>query len=165
MIVTGVFGSRQSDGLAVIERAIEEIGNVVAIKDDVCGAFARKLCLLAHGRVGVFAGGQKQNHLDMHPYGCDGYMSTFIKLAPTVAHDYWRAIGQNDLAEAKRIIRDIDMPYFDFVMSLTGGFDAGVHGALELFGVAQRWRRPPYYSLSDEEMERLAEFLRGLGLL
>ena len=57
------------------------------------------------------------------------------------------------------------MPYFDFVIQLTGGFDAGIHGALELFGIAQRWRRKPYYTLNDEEMERLAGFFKQKSLL
>jgi hypothetical protein len=42
------------------------------------------------------------------------------------------------------------------------GFDTGIHGALEIFGVCQRWRRLPYYSLSNAEMEKLADFLGGL---
>ena len=50
----------------------------------------------------------------------------------------------------------------DYIMKLAGGFDAGFHGVLEICGIAKRWRRPPYYSLSDEEIERLAAFLRGL---
>ena len=30
---------------------------------------------------------------------------------------------------------------------------------------AKRWRRNPYYSLNDEEMEKLADFYKSLGLL
>ena len=44
-------------------------------------------------------------------------------------------------------------------------YDAGIHGILELYGLARRWRRPPYYSLDDAEMASLAEFLEGKGLL
>jgi len=57
------------------------------------------------------------------------------------------------------------MPYFDFVRALPGGGDAGFHGTLELFGVAERWRRKPYYTLNDEEMERLKGFFKSQGLL
>jgi len=39
------------------------------------------------------------------------------------------------------------------------------HGAQEVFGIAKRWRRPPYASLTDEEMERLRGFFAGLPLL
>jgi hypothetical protein len=43
--------------------------------------------------------------------------------------------------------------------------DAAVHGMLELTGKADRWRRPPYYSLNDQQMERLADFLKRQGVL
>jgi len=46
-------------------------------------------------------------------------------------------------------------PFFDTIFSLPRGFDAGMHGMLELHGICKRWRRPPFYSLSDAEMERL----------
>ncbi len=166
MIVTGVFTPQGADfGLEAIERTLDQCENVVAIKDDMCGDFARRMCLLAHERCAVFAGGQKVNHMNMWPYGCDGYMSTYISLKPEIAHDYWSAIGAADLETARGIIRDYDMPLFDYIMKLIGGWNAGVHGAMELFGVAKRWRRKPYYSLNDEEMEGLGGFFKGKGLL
>ncbi len=166
MIVTGVFVPQGADfGLEAIERTLDRYENVVAIKDDMCGDFARRLCLLAHERVAVFAGGQKVNHMNMWPYGCDGYMSTYIALKPEIAHDYWGAVQAKNLETIQRIIQDYDMPFFDTIMKLTGGWNAGVHGAMEVFGVAKRWRRKPYYSLNDEEMEGLAGFFREKGML
>ncbi len=64
------------------------------------------------------------------------------------------------MLKAREIISNYDMPFFDFISSPQGWFDAGIHGALELFGIAKRWRRKPYYSLNDEEMEKLADFLK-----
>ena len=166
MIVTNVFEPRgETFGLETLKRALEISENVLAVKDDMCGAFARKMALRVHERIAVVSGGQKQNHLDVLPYGCDGYLSTFITFKPEVTHAYWKAVEENDYAAARDVIAKYDMPYFDFVMALRGGFDAGMHGALELFGLAERWRRPPYVSLSDEEMEQLAAFFGGMGLL
>ena len=165
MVVTGAFVARPAMGLEVIERLINDVPDVVAVKDDVCGEFARRLCSLAHADLAVFSGGQKQNHLDVHPYGCDGYLSTFLTFKPDIAHAYWDAIEAGDIAAAAEVIRRYDRPYFDFVFDLPGGFDAGIHGTLELFGIAPRWRRKPYHSPNDAEMERLADFLRRLSLL
>jgi len=166
MVVTAVFLPRGTAfGLQVIERLIEELPNVVAVKDDFCGEFGRKLALLAHERLAVFAGGLKQNHLNMHPYGCDGYLSTFITFKPEIAHAYWSAIEAQNLTAAREIIAGYEMPFFNYIMGLPGGFDAGIHGMSELYGIYGRWRRKPYYSLNDEEMEGLAAHLRGLGLL
>lgn len=156
MVVTAAFFGRGGDfALHLIERLIAEVPHVVAVKDDLCGPFARRLGLLAHGTLGLFSGGQKQNHLDMHPYGCDGYLSTFVTFKPEVAHAYWAAIQANDLPCAREIIARVDLPFFDAILGLPGGFDAGIHGVLELTGLCGRWRRPPYHSLTDAELEGL----------
>lgn len=61
---------------------------------------------------------------------------------------------------------------FEHLIESTDGFVAvkddlvGVFARrLELFGVNGRWRRKPYYSLDDGEMEQLADFFKGLKLL
>jgi len=164
MLVTGVFLPRGIDfALKALEMIYDQVEGVVAIKDDFCGEFARKMGMMVQERWAVWAGGQKQNHMNAHPYGCDGYLSSFISFRPEVAHRYWDAIQTNDLPAARAVIRDFDMPFFDFIRTMQGGFDAAIHGILEISGLAGRWRRKPYYSLSDEEMEVLAEFMRDLG--
>ncbi len=165
MLVTNVFTQDHELGLRTIEALRDGVDRVVAIKDDVCGPFARRMALLVHDYWAVLSGGLKENHLTLLPYGCDGYMSTFIDFKPDIAHDYWEAIGAQDLDRARAIITEYEMPLMDFFGPLRGGFDAGVHGSLELFGVAGRWRRKPYHSLTDEEMEQLKGFFQSKGLL
>ncbi len=166
MIVSNVFIARGAKfGLDTLRLVRDTAENVVAIKDDMCGEFARKMSLLVQDRWAVISGGQKQNHLNNHPYGCDGYLSTFITMQPRVAHDYWAAITTNNAAEIRRIIRDIDHPFFELVLGLPGGFNAGMHALLELKGLAGRWRRKPYHSLTDAEMESFAAGVKKLGLL
>lgn len=165
MLVTAVFTANQSLGLRVIKTLVETVPGVVAIKDDVTGAFARKMALLAHDEWAVVSGGQKQNHLDLHPYGCDGYMSTYLHFRPEVAHAYWRSVAAGELTAAAALIRDFDHPWMELADTLPGGFDAMFHGAREVFGIAGRWRRPPYASLGDEDMERLGAFFAGLPSL
>ena len=110
-------------------------------------------------------GGQKQNHMNAHPYGCNGYLSAFITFKPDIAHRYWSAIQANDISTAATVIRDFDIPFFNLISSMPGGFDAGIHGVLELFGICKRWRRLPYYSLNDREMEILADGLKRIGIM
>ncbi|HOD48737.1 MAG TPA: hypothetical protein PKJ78_01790, partial [Candidatus Hydrogenedentes bacterium] len=82
-----------------------------------------------------------------------------------VAHAYWRAIEANDIDAARRIIREYDVPLFDHILSARGSFDAAIHGMLELFGIAPRWRRKPYHSCTDAEIDQLAAFLNQLGIV
>ena len=166
MMVTNVFIPRGKDfALQTIGRVLDLSPNVVSVKDDFCGDFARRLCLLAHERCAVWAGGLKENHLNMAPYGCAGYLSSFLTFKPEITWRYWKAWTAGDLVAAAGIIRDYEIPWIDFIGKLAGGFDAGMHGILELYGLAGRWRPHPYHSLTDAEMEQLAAFMKSKGLL
>ena len=164
MVVTNVFSRSQAMGLEVLGRLRDETPGVIAIKDDLVGAFARKMALLLYGHWAIISGGQKQNHFDLIHYGCDGYLSTFVTFAPQITQRYWQAVQTEDWVEAARIIREYDMPYFDYVLSVKGGFDAALHGTFEHFGLSQRWRRPPYHSLTDEQMDELSQLFVDLKL-
>ncbi len=164
MVVTNVFSRSTALGLEVLRRLRDEVPGIIAIKDDLVGGFARKMALQLHGHWAIISGGQKQNHFDLLHYGCDGYLSTFLTFAPQVTQAYWQAIQTEDWTTAAHIIRDYDKPYFEYILDMVGGFDAALHGTYELFGLSQRWRRPPYHSLTDEQMEQLSQLLRDLKL-
>lgn len=166
MVVTNYFAYRSNEfGLNVLRALAKQVPGVMAIKDDVCGEFARRMGLAVHDRFAIISGGQKQNHMNALFYGCDGYLSTFIKFKPAITNEYWNAIQSGNEDEARRIIREYDIPFFDCIASFPGGFNAALHGTLELFGVIKRWRRRPYYSLNDGELERLAGFCKDKKLL
>jgi len=152
-----------AEGLRVAEELMASAANVLAMKMDVGGEYDREMTGLVSDRWVVMAGGQKSFHMDLWPYGCRAYLSTFLTFRPSVTHAYWSAVNAGDTAAAVDIIERIDRPFFNHILGLPGGFDAAMHGIAELCGLAQRWRRPPFYSLSDGEMEQLAEFLEGLG--
>ena len=99
----------------------------------------------------------------MHPYGCDGYMSIFMTFKPEVSHAYWRAVQSGDMDDAVRIIRDFDMPVFDYLYSsFPAGGDAGLHTLLELAGICGRWRRNPLPDFTDAEVGQVRDFIASL---
>lgn len=165
MLVTNVFAGNTNVGLQVFERLRNEIDNIVAIKDDLRGDFARKMTVLVGDKWAVFSGGGKASHIELAPYGAVGYMSNFVALRPSVTAEYWSAAQRGDWHAAGQLAWEYDWPYMDYISGLPGGFDSGIHGALELFGIAGRWRRPPYHSLTDEEMEHLRAFFVSRGWL
>lgn len=67
--------------------------------------------------------------------------------------------------DARQSVKTIDQPLFEHVMHYPGGFDACLHALAEIRGLAGRWRRKPYHSLTDEKMERLRSFLSERHLL
>jgi 4-hydroxy-tetrahydrodipicolinate synthase len=166
MIVTAVFIPRgMSFSLNVLEQVYHQVDNVVAIKDDFCGEFGRRMSLLVHDKWAVYSGGMKQNFLDLLPYGCDGYLSTLVSFKPEISHQFWQAVQTKDLQLAGSIVQKFDTPYFDYICALPGNFDAGIHATYELHNICQRWRRSPYYNLNDQEMEQLQDFLKSHSLL
>lgn len=160
-IVTNVFIPRGTAfGLETVERALTASKQIIAIKDDMCGTFAQQLCMKHARDLAIYAGGQKINHMSLWPLGACGYLSTFASLRPQIAARYWSAVQRDDRQAALNVIAEIDAPFFEHVMTYPGGFDAAMHGAMEIAGLCKRWRRAPYHSLSDEEMDRLAGFLK-----
>ena len=167
MVVDNVFhGAPMAQSMEVLKVLRDDVEGIVAVKDDITGVFARKMCLIVNERWAVIAGGQKQTYLNMLPYGCDGYFSTFATFKPSVASDFWQAVQADDRVHMREIIKTYDIPFFDFIMTqFPVVFTPGMYGTLELFGICQRWNRPPCYTLNDEEMERLADFFKQKGLL
>ena len=165
MVVDNYLAERPlSFALDLITKLRDEVPGVVAMKDDVGGDLARRIGLLTHDRWALMASG-KELHMNLYPYGVDGWMSTHMTFKPEIAWRYWSAIEAGDLKAARAVLRDYEIPLLEFLGSLEGGADAGVHGLLEIYGLAKRYRRPPYHSLSDRQMQSLTEFLKKQRLL
>jgi 4-hydroxy-tetrahydrodipicolinate synthase len=145
--------------LELFRRLRDEVPGVRAVKDDVCGEMGRHLGLMVYEQWAILASGSKRMILNNVPYGCDGYLSSFIYFKPEIAAAFWQAVLSKDDAGVRRIIAEVDIPFWEFMESMPGSFDAIVHGIQELKGIAPRWRRPPYYSLNDAEMATLSAFL------
>lgn len=167
MMVTNIFLPRGPEfGFATIKATLQATDRVLAVKDDMGEAFARHLTALVHDRWAVWAGGRKENHLNIAPYGAHGYLSTFLPLVPRVAWDYWNAWKEGRLADAVRIVETIDMPFFDFVCGKDFSSPNLVFHAMgEICGRTLRWRPKPYASATDAEMEKIRDWMKGRGLL
>jgi dihydrodipicolinate synthase/N-acetylneuraminate lyase len=166
MVVTNYLVPRGMDfGLEAIRQVYERCEEVVAVKDDFCNEFGRRMTAMVRDRWTVISGGQKQNHFQVAPYGCQGHLSTLMVFKPTIARKYWDAITSGDYAKAATVVRDYDMPLVKTLLNSPGGPSAAVHAWSEIQSVSGRWRRAPYYDLTDEEVDRLRESLDGLGLL
>ncbi len=166
MLVTNIFARFGTDrALESIEVIRDKVPNVVAVKDDLMGTFSQRLCVLVREKWAVFAGGGLAAHLAMHPFGCDGFMTWFLSFRPKIALDYWAAIQAGDMAAAVAVYENIELPLEKHIQTYPGGRNAAMHGLFELCGVAERWRRPPYHSLTDEQMARLREVAEELGLV
>lgn len=166
MLLTAWFRARGgTDAVSVIDRVRAEVPAVMAVKDDVGADLGRRVALAVGEEWALVAGGSKQLHTQLSPYGCRAWLSTLAVYRPDLARQYGDAIARGDRAAAVAFIREVDAPMFELVIGFPGSFDAAFHGWLELAGIAGRWRRGPYHSQTDAELEQLASGLTRLGLL
>lgn len=166
VLVTTYMRTRSvQNSLEIIERTLESVDNIAAIKDDVGGNFGARMTTAVSDSWAVIAGGSKSLHLHLWPFGAAGYLSTLTPFQPTIARQYWAATTGANIGEMTRIIERYDRPMFDALATSPGGFDAGLHGWAELVGIYGRWRRSPYHSLTDPQLDTLAQRLSDLELL
>ena len=151
--------------IGVLDSVLKQTDRVMAVKDDCCNNVSRRMAMQFGERLAIFAGGQKQNFLNILPYGATGYLSTLGMFRPDISRAFYDACRRQDALEVRRIIRDYDIPYFDLLVKQPGGFDAGIHATMELFGFGTRYRRAPYGNLTDADMEVFRQGLRDLNLL
>lgn len=139
---------------------------VVAIKDDICGVYGKKIASLVNGKWAFLSGGCMHNYLDVMPYGSDGYLASFMGYKSNIEHEFWEACKSRNFKKATSIINKYEFPLiFDLPQQLGADIDALIHASLEIFDIAQRWRREPYRSLDEEQMEILKDFYKKNSLL
>ncbi len=163
---SGVFGARSpSFHMDVIRNLYERAPNQIAVKDDVLGDAGNSMCMMTHDRWAVVSGGLMSNHLLQVPYGVDGYLCLLMSCKPEISWQYFNAVKSLDFPIAWKIIRDIERPLMSVMRSFEGGFNTAVHGMAELFGINGRYLPPPYHTMTDEQMEKMAHSLGKLNLL
>ena len=165
MLIYPVAAPSAEAAITIQEKVLARTDKVLAIKDDVCNNISRRMTLKFADKCAIFSGGQKQNYLNILPYGATGFLSTLGMFRPDITWKFDAACNARNFEEMRAIIRDYDMPYFDLIIKQTGGFDAGIHATLELFGFCNRYRRAPYANMSDAEMEVFKDELIKLNIL
>ena len=111
------------------------------------------------------SGGRAFNFLDTAAYGADGYLSVYARMYPQVSNAFWQAYTSGDMKEAIALVEKYDIALFvDFIAKNGLDFSAVIQGMYETAGVGSRWRRFPYSSLTDAQMEKLKAFVHEKGL-
>jgi dihydrodipicolinate synthase/N-acetylneuraminate lyase len=158
VMILSNLGTGRGVPLEVYEKLIKNGDSFVAVKDDMPPPYGRRLAALLDRRFGFLSGGRMENHLDVAPYGADGYLPAFNRFDPRPDDAYWDAYTSGDPARCARIINRLEVPFFDLCTEIPVHFSALISACMELYGICPRWRRPPYSSASDKDMERIADF-------
>jgi 4-hydroxy-tetrahydrodipicolinate synthase len=136
-----------------------EIDSIVAMKQDVSQAYFIET-LIHHGkRLNSFSGGSLEWFLVGQPFGAVASFDTYATFAPQISARFWKAVQANDVAAEREIIEKYEHPLINHQYS-----DSFWHAALEYFGVAARYLRPPQHTYTDEEMKKVRAFFTSLDL-
>jgi len=166
IMVTNRFINRSiPDCVKAIHAGLDRGANLCALKEDLKGDLAQAMAWEFGEKIPVFAGGSHHLFLNMWLYGACGFMSSYPVFSRGISRKFLDDIQNKRIREAARMIQTIEVPIYEYMTKFPGGINAGFHGLMELHGLCGRWRRPPYTSLSDEEMCGLEKFARSLGLL
>lgn len=149
---------------AVLDKLSADEG-LVAIKDDVGQPYGKNLLPYIRDKMAYLSGGRAFNFMDTAAYGADGYLSVYARMYPSVSNAFWKAYTSGNIPEAIALVEKYDIALFnDFIAGNGLDFSAVIQGMYETAGVGSRWRRFPYTSLNDEQMEKLKAFLQEKGL-
>lgn len=164
MVLTNLMNGRGFP-LSVFKKIVDEkTPGFIGIKDDMCGVYGRRLATILKGEYAFLSGGRAENHLDVAHYGADGYLSIFVSFLPQLSREYWRLFTEKDYVGCAEWIKNFEFPFMDMISSNGLNFDAVVHGMMEIEGICGRYRRAPYTSLSDAQMEILREYRKSLEI-
>ena len=116
-------------------------------------------------RYDVMGGGSHWLHQMLWGLGVRSWMTLWCSVRPDLAREYRAAFEGGRLADALELVTRYEIPLFHVSETFPAGIEATWRGALELLGIAPRYRRAPLLSLTDAEMERLHTELTRLQIL
>ncbi len=133
---------------------------IVAVKDDKALPYGTKALPHIRDKMAYLSGGRMETFLYYAPYGADGYLAVFARAFPDVDKRFWSAYNNGDLAGAVKIIEDYEIAFFDWCSANGVHWDSGIRGMIEIAGLAPRYTRHPFTHITDEQIEKLRQFLK-----
>ena len=145
---------------------IENVPNVLAFKEDLAIDYAHEVQMRWGDRWAMVTGGAHKRHVLFHPHGPRAWLDIFIRFHPQPTVDFWNALKRDDTRTAWDIALRYEQKLWDLAAQVRYEKDGlFAHALLEVYDVAPRWRRSPAPDPTDEELDQLRDFMRGLGLM
>lgn len=149
--------------LKILEVLTSDDG-IVALKDDMVAPYGKAALTRTREKFAFLQGGRASNYMDVAPFGADGYLSVYSRVYSAISSRFWAAYHNGDMKAAVELVERYDSAFFDMVNENGMHFSAAIQGMYEIAGLGQRWRRAPYSSLTDTQMQILYQFLAERGL-
>ena len=141
-------------------RELKPEDGIVALKDDMPMPYGKEALAITRDKFAFLQGGRAFNYMDVAPFGADGYLSVYSRVYPELSNRWWNAYHSGDIKTAVDLVERYDSAFFDMADDNGMHFSAAIQGMFEVAGLGSRWRRAPYSSLTDAQMEILCQFLK-----
>lgn len=142
--------------------ALSPNDGIFAVKNDTPMPYSKELGYRIRDKFAYLSGGTASFFLEEYPYGADGYLSVYARCFPEVSDLFWKTFKENGIKESAAVIEKYELPVRRFWDK--AHFAAVTHAMQEIAGVGSRYRRTPYSSLTDAQMEELKALLCGLNV-
>jgi dihydrodipicolinate synthase/N-acetylneuraminate lyase len=150
--------------LPLVEK-LAGLPNVVGMKEENGREVLRQQIVSRYDRrmTIVLAGGGMRNYLANWPFGASSYLVGVGSFLPEFEADFYSALQENRLEEARRAVFEYELPFFDVAVPI--GWHTALKASLALMGLMPGYERAPLQPPTDRQQEALRSVLVRLGWL
>lgn len=162
--ISGHGGFTMNWPVSLLDR-LADIENIIAIKEDAKNdEYSHEVISTIKDRLSIIiSGGGKRQWLQFAPLGCQAWLNGIGVFEPKLAVSFWEAYKNNDEEIWRRIIDQIETPFFEKGVSRYG-WHLMIRAALEIRGHFSRHERMPMLALTDQELGSIREWFEGLPI-
>ncbi|TQE98247.1 MAG: dihydrodipicolinate synthase family protein [Spiribacter salinus] len=162
--LSGLNGQPVNWPISLLKR-VADIPSVIAIKEDAKDdAYTREVLGTVRERMAIIlSGGGKRQWLRFTDAGAGAWLNGIGVFEPALAQRFWEACQGGDQNRIKRIIQEIEVPFFEQCVGRFG-WHLAIKSAMEARAVMARTERMPMMGLSQAEHDQVADVINKLPI-
>lgn len=137
-------------------KELSQINNFIGIKEESSSIGFSMNILQSLDLEVIVAGGSMRRFWALEPFGATTFLSGVGSFNPQIEEDFFSFYKNNQLEEAKKIIKQTENPFHNVFMKI--GWHASMRYALKFMGYLNG-NRDPFVTLSNSEIELIEEAL------
>lgn len=156
--ISGHGGHTMNWPVSLLNR-LADVSNIIAIKEDAKNDdYSHQVISTIKDRLSIIiSGGGKRQWLQFADHGCQAWLNGIGVFEPKLAIRFWEAYQNKDEHVWRKIIDQIETPFFEKGVALYG-WHLMIRAALEIRGHFSRYERMPMLALTDQEVVSIREW-------
>jgi 4-hydroxy-tetrahydrodipicolinate synthase len=144
---------------------LADVENIIAIKDDTKNdEYSRSVIKTISDRMNIIiSGGGKRQWLQFAEMGCQSWLNGIGVFEPILAHNFYKAYQAGNQAYVRRMVDEIEAPFFDNCVGRYG-WHLAIKSALEARGIMLRNERMPMLALNDDAHQKVVGVMASLPI-